>query len=200
MAEQKRFNHTNGRVCRLDDGEWVVLVNDRHSAVAIIGQLCGMNHPIPDEETVKEVVGDELEGMPTIGETFGKLVGSLRESVRVSIPDVPTMFVHPDRVEVTYGENGQAVEAVTDDARYVLTILPDLITTFLEKNQKYAEVEKGYDLGDKGIVPDLNRKLGIIKARLWDGAPVVGEDTDEVIGDMIGHLLLMLAKRRERDE
>lgn len=105
------------------------------------------------------------------------------------------MTVTRDSISVDYGEQGYDEDAMTEDARVVLEYLPDLLTLFLQKNRKYAEVERGYDLGDKGIIPDLNRKLGIIKARLWDGAEEVGESTDEVIDDMIGHLLLMRAKR-----
>ena len=105
------------------------------------------------------------------------------------------MTVTPSGISVDYGEHGYEQDAVTDDARVVLDSLPDLLTLFLRKNEKYAEVEKGYDLGEKGIIPDLNRKLGILKARIWDGAAEVGEDTDEVIDDMIGHLLLLKAKR-----
>lgn len=110
------------------------------------------------------------------------------------------MTVTPEGISIDYGEQGVDHDAMTDDARRVLIMLPDLLLLFLQKNEKYAEVERGYDLGDKGIIPDINRKLGILKARLWDGAEEVGEDTDEVIDDMIGHLLLMKAKRhREKD-
>lgn len=77
-------------------------------------------------------------------------------------------------------------------------LMSEFIELFLAKNAKYKSVQDGYDLGDKGIIPDLNRKLGILKSRLWDGEDTVGEDTDEVIQDMIGHLFLMWAKRRLR--
>lgn len=96
---------------------------------------------------------------------------------------------------VDFGENG--VGPATEDARYALDALPGIIAQFLTKNVKYAEVEKGYDLGVAGIIPDLNRKLGILVARHWKEAPTSGEDSQEVIGDMIGHLLLMLAKMRD---
>lgn len=85
----------------------------------------------------------------------------------------------------------------TRDAWWIVTeAMPALLSKFLEKNRKYAEVEEGYALGDKGIIPDLNRKLGILVDRIWLNNPSVGEDTDEVIDDMIGHLLLLKAKRR----
>ena len=105
------------------------------------------------------------------------------------------MTVTPSGISVDYGEQGYDQDAMTEDAKAVLEALPDLLTLFLVKNEKYAEVERGYDLGDKGIIPDINRKLGILVARIWHGAAEVGESTDEVIDDMIGHLLLMKAKR-----
>lgn len=123
-----------------------------------------------------------------------------------SIKDIQP--IRPDRVFLHSTHNPPYIDAdgvhfaehgvgpVTEDAQYVLNVLPDIIAQFLVKNVKYAEVEKGYDLGAAGVIPDLNRKLGILVARLWKEAPTSGEETDEVIGDMIGHLLLMLAKMR----
>lgn len=69
--------------------------------------------------------------------------------------------------------------------------LPAWLALFLEKNRKYAGIEKN-ELGVRGKFVDVFRKTGILKSRLWDGAEVVGEDTPEVIMDMIGHLFLML--------
>lgn len=69
-------------------------------------------------------------------------------------------------------------------------ILPSFVLMFLEKNRKYRNVDNS--LGSKGIVPDLNRKLGIIIDRVWDGNDSPGESTREVCMDMIGHLLLMI--------
>ena len=88
-------------------------------------------------------------------------------------------------------------QPASEDARYILDkVLPEMLESFLTKNRKYVSVEEGYDLGEAGIIPDLNRKLGILVDRLWYKNPSVGEDTDEVITDLIGHLLLMQAKRR----
>jgi len=143
-------------------------------------------------------------GMPTVGSVMKEALVEedimrggdfpprgdvMRGHYRVVITDLT--------VKVEYGDKAQVVEAASEDARYILSnVLPMVLTEFLEKNAKYAAVEDGYDLGAKGIIPDLNRKLGILKARLWDDAEEVGESTDEVARDMIGHLLLFLAKRR----
>lgn len=109
----------------------------------------------------------------------------------------PPQSTYIDQNGVHFGDQG--IGPATQDAKYILTILPDIMAKFLEKNVKYAEVEKGYDLGAAGIIPDLNRKLGILVARIWNHAPTAGEDNHEVIEDLIGHLLLMLAKMRDED-
>lgn len=141
-------------------------------------------------------MGKDDFGHPTVG-------GKIASSIMAGLPtDNEAHFSHMvvtyDGVEIHY-DNGDSdnIAAVTDDARYILGLLPEIIATFLEKNKKYASVEDGYDLGEAGIIPDVNRKLGILVDRIWHGRPTVGEDTDEVIGDVIGHLLLMLAKRRD---
>lgn len=79
----------------------------------------------------------------------------------------------------------------TDQAQDIKSrILPEFVLMFLEKNRKYARV--GNELGSKGIIPDLNRKMGIIIDRVWDGHDSPGEPTREVAMDLIGHLLLMI--------
>lgn len=149
-----------------------------------------------------------ISGSGVIGQRMPIKPGDVAASIAAaghSIKDVrvpqfrltnePFGLTRIDRDGVHYS-HGPGVGPATEDAQYALDILPDIIAQFLTKNVKYAKVEVGYDLGAKGIIPDLNRKLGILVARLWDEAPTSGEDTDEVIGDMIGHLLLMLAKMR----
>jgi len=139
----------------------------------------------------------------------GEVLAGLGVSMKdVKVPNIKVGDIRADRLFITTAStrinrdgvhfaDGSGIGPATADAQYVLDILPDIIAQFLTKNVKYAEVEAGYDLGAKGIIPDLNRKLGILVARLWKEAPTSGEETDEVIGDMIGHLLLMLAKMRE---
>lgn len=69
-------------------------------------------------------------------------------------------------------------------------LLPKWQFVFEEKNRKYRRVQH---LGPKGVFPDINRKVGIIKDRIWDGNNSPGEPTSEVISDLIGHLFLMWA-------
>lgn len=142
----------------------------------------------------------ELQGVPTIGKAGRDFIPATVHDGRRVDADF-RMVVTDHDITVEYGQTGEVVPAVTEDARYILRrVLPKLMAQFLEKNRKYAEVENGYDLGSAGIIPDLNRKLGILVARIWNDAPTVGEDTDEVIDDLIGHLLLMRAKRASEVE
>ena len=79
----------------------------------------------------------------------------------------------------------------TEQARDICErLLPEWKDLFLQKNRKYRKVTN--DLGPRGVFPDINRKHGIIRDRIWDGSESVGESTREVILDQIGHLFLML--------
>lgn len=95
-------------------------------------------------------------------------------------------------------DRGVRVDAVTDEARYILDILPYILTKFLRKNAQYARAQTGHDLGLMGVIPDINRKSAALISAVWDGGTDwSGEDTDsarEIAEDLIGHLLLMLAK------
>lgn len=83
-------------------------------------------------------------------------------------------------------------EFATMMARRICTIyVPEWMKTFIAKNRKYRKVTN--NLGAKGVYPDVNRKVGILEARVWDGDPTSdgAESTVEVIDDLIGHLFLM---------
>ena len=96
-------------------------------------------------------------------------------------------YTNNGRVEVKYDPESIA----TQQARYIMDVLVEQwATKFLEKNRKYREVDNS--LGAKGVFPDVWRKVGILKSRMWLGHGVVGEATREVIQDLIGHLFLML--------
>ena len=83
-------------------------------------------------------------------------------------------------------------EFATAMARRICTVwVPEWMKTFIAKNRKYRKVDN--HLGARGVFPDVNRKVGILEARVWDGdEPSDGaESTVEVIDDLIGHLFLM---------
>lgn len=107
----------------------------------------------------------------------------------------PDVWIDKDGVHRRYAQNGNDTEPVTDDARYILEELPSIIEDFLENNAKYARAQT-HDLGLKGIIPDINRKASAIITRVWDGQDYGRDETEELVGDLIGHLLLMLAKMR----
>lgn len=94
-------------------------------------------------------------------------------------------------------KSGYTTDATTPDARYIMEILPEIISHFLHKNTQYARAQTGHDLGIKGIIPDINRKSAAIITGVWDAPALLVDDLEEVIDDLIGHLLLMRAKMRD---
>lgn len=153
---------------------WVIVNNGGGLDDALLGEECRMDHVMPLIN-----VGYEPE------DTFNRDRG-----LRVTITEDGMDFTWQGR------EEGNHIPAATDDAKYLLAeVIPDLLERFLQKNAKYARAQV-HDLGIKGIVPDINRKSSVIIDRVWHGAHTIGEDTEEVIDDLIGHLLLMRAKMR----
>lgn len=180
MASEK-YVHGTGRVCEWFDGVWIIMHPERSRPIG--GSRCNLEHEVGDAPLTEPGGPDfrpgklwELPGSP-IKITNGKCTITERG------------------IDFDFGEQGYEVEAATDDARFVLSVLPSIIEQFLEKNRKYASVQDGYDLGAQGVIPDINRKVGILIDRIWREREEVGEGTDEVISDAIGHLLLLLAKR-----
>lgn len=153
----------------------------------------------PDDDD-DDVDKDDGFGHPGIGSAMHEAVGSSFSPARQDVYHVDTtgdvliiLTREGMRVEYRSGK-GNEVEAVTPEARMILErSLPALLERFLMKNRKYAQAQDN-DLGIKGIVPDINRKASVIINRLWHGGQEVDESTEEVIEDLIGHLLLMLGK------
>lgn len=187
-ASDVHYMHAGGRHCTLVGKYWKY--GDH------LQFICRADHPVAERGEF---------GMPGLG--VGKVFALDDESAITHPPESMMRVMHEywgfqqNTFAVEHGNgNGQNIDMPSEDAAIIFNeILPRLLVTFLEKNRKYALVEDGYSLGDQGIIPDLNRKLGIIISRVWFGEPEVGESTDEVAADLIGHLLLFLAKRK-RDE
>lgn len=92
--------------------------------------------------------------------------------------------------EFTFDFVVNSVEGMPFQASYIFSnLVPLWANRFAFGNAKYADVDQS--LGLKGVFPDINRKVGILKSRIWEGKPTVGESTEEVISDLIGHLFLM---------
>ena len=70
---------------------------------------------------------------------------------------------------------------------------------FLMKNLNYRAVRH---LGSQGVFPDINRKVGVLEDRVWNGnhETLIGESTQGVIYDLIGHLFMMAAFLAEEDK
>lgn len=72
----------------------------------------------------------------------------------------------------------------------IITIcLPRAVDRFLRKNEDYGSGSD--EFGAKAQIIDIARKYKKLKAHIWDGEPLTGEPLEEVIDDMIGHLLLL---------
>lgn len=134
-------------------------------------------------------------GFPAVGKDGSMFAGAEE-------PTEPWRAILTKRaMSVDFGNGqGYTVEAPTDDAQYIMEILPEIIGHFLHKNAQYARAQSGHDLGLKGIVPDINRKTSALITRIWDANNVWDENlqdsTEDLIDDLFGHLLLMRAKLR----
>ena len=90
------------------------------------------------------------------------------------------------RIEVENVPNEQA-------KRIVLHVLPKVLSLYLNKSKDYdGNVMALLKLGPKAGFVDLWRKAGKLKGALWDGKPMVGEQTDEILMDLVGHVLIIL--------
>lgn len=123
-------------------------------------------------------------------------------SVTINTTSQVIMTVSGQGIQIL-GQEGSKAE--TEEAKVILAdVLPALLSKFLQKNAQYARVQSGHDLGLKGIIPDINRKSAALITRIWDADNVWDQDTqdstEELAGDLIGHLLLMLAKMKMMDD
>jgi hypothetical protein len=90
------------------------------------------------------------------------------------------------RIEVENAPNDQA-------KRIVLSVLPKVLSLYLNKSKDYdGNVMAMFNLGPKACFVDLWRKVGKLKGALWDGRPMVGEQADEILMDLVGHTLIIL--------
>jgi hypothetical protein len=141
----------------------------------------------PDKPQLAVERGDF--GMPTIG-------GGRVLNIQNGVPDF-TVTLRADGMDVDFSEGkGYRVPATTPEAWLIMQLVPEILGEFLNKNTQYARAQSGHDLGPKGIIPDINRKTSALISRIWDDHVVqAGQDpTEEIIDDLIGHLLLMRAK------
>lgn len=81
--------------------------------------------------------------------------------------------------------------------RIVCKVLPQVMEKFAAKNAEYGE--NAFVLGERGQFSDIWRKIAKLKTAIWDGHPeqLVTEGPDEIMSDLIGHLLLTLDMREQ---
>jgi hypothetical protein len=70
----------------------------------------------------------------------------------------------------------------------------DVLTRVVDEFARHAVdyEDAAEELGIKAQFVDINRKIGKLKRWMWQGKPLHGEQPDEVIMDLIAHLLLTL--------
>lgn len=89
-------------------------------------------------------------------------------------------------LEIDRIPNDQAMRIVRD-------VLPKVLELYLNKSRDYGgNVMDMINLGPKASFVDLWRKVGKLKRALWDEQPMVGEQADEILMDLIGHILIIL--------
>ena len=172
-------HHGNGRICQYDadDSEWYIIkAEEADQKVGKVGAICDMDHSKPwglsPERAINVLKTGKLPGFGGIKPTAAGVVAEFD------------------------GFGFPSVEA----EEIIVKLIPEFIELFLSKNEKYAKVQEGFDLGVQGEVPDINRKWGVLVDRIWCRNDSPGEKSDEVMLDMIGHLFLMLLKFRHEGD
>ena len=113
----------------------------------------------------------------------------IREQARCGEPVIWIERLGPDIVEYRF-ENLPH----DDSIKIVLEILPKALELYLKKTKDYGGLSGG--LGPKAPFVDMWRKIIKLKRTMWDGIPLKFEQTDEIIMDLIGTCLNILAEMK----
>lgn len=93
--------------------------------------------------------------------------------------------------EVTNIPNPQAT-------RIVKEILPKALELYLKKSRDYGgNVMDRFELGEKAAIPDMARKFGKLIDAIWRDKPLQFEQPEEILMDLLGHILIILDQRAE---
>jgi hypothetical protein len=95
------------------------------------------------------------------------------------------------------GETAAALECpyeITTSSGYFIweVILPELLEHFFAKNSDYGDHHRESEFGIPGEYIGLHRKITKLKAALWDGQVMNGEDAKEMLYDLVGQSLIIL--------
>lgn len=108
-------------------------------------------------------------------------------------PAVWVERIRPDAVtfEICNIPNEQAM-------RVVLDVLPKSMELYLQKSKDYGgNVMDRFGLGQRAAIPDMARKFGKLIDNIWHGKPLAFEQADEILMDLIGHILIILDQRSQ---
>jgi hypothetical protein len=73
-------------------------------------------------------------------------------------------------------------------------VVPETVRLWQRKNADYRGQQ--VFLGRKAQFSDINRKFWKLKQSMWDDVPLDFEDEEQIMMDMIGHLLMAIAQGR----
>jgi hypothetical protein len=149
-----------------------------------------------DDVEVECLNGPHIRPAPECDPTFGAPTG---EPMRLLMGDDALSFLMQSNGNLAGLPLPPQVPA-TPEAEYIVEhLLMQWLDLFLEKNRKYAKVNTTAHLGPRGHYPNVHRKVGVLRDRVWEGNESPGEPTKEVIFDLIGHLFLMAADLDKED-
>lgn len=83
-------------------------------------------------------------------------------------------------------------------ARTILAqVVPETMAYYVGKSLHYGDTTAD-ELGPRAQFIDINRKVGPLKRRLWEGRPQEPgtETTEQILMDLIGHSLLTIEMMR----
>lgn len=85
--------------------------------------------------------------------------------------------------------------------RIVLDVLPKALELYLQKSKDYGgNVMDRFGLGQRAAIPDMARKFGKLIDNIWHGKPLAFEQADEILMDLLGHIMIILDQRRPMDD
>lgn len=73
----------------------------------------------------------------------------------------------------------------------LLWVLPEILELFLKKNKDYGE-DAAMSLGVRAEFVEIWRKANKLKRSIWENKELEGEQTDEILMDLVGHCMLAL--------
>lgn len=141
--------------------------------------------------------------------------GEMREAKRMGISVYSDGTMDKNAMLETIGEPAVWVEQTShgsaqyeirnipnDQAmRVVLDVLPKALELYMKKSKDYGgNVMSRRKLGIKACIPDMNRKFEKLIDAIWDGKPLQFEQPDEILMDLLGHILIILDEMQDKDE